>query len=274
MARGFPPPTGAPTRSATAAALGLGQGTEVDFADEALRALQREHGDGVRDVIRAENLGGIFGTASGEVGEDAAGADGADANAEGAEIFGHASRKTLKAPFRGAVERAASERIFPREGTDVDDVASAALNHERNDGTGDEKDAFEIGVENVVPIVFGLVLQGTETRIADSRVVDEKSDGTELFFGGLHEGGDVARTGDVGGLREDAIGDGAQGGGGGREGVGVASADGNGSAEAGEFSGDGFSDTTTSAGDQSDATGERFFYSDFGCIGHGNSPLP
>ena len=117
--------------------LGFAEGAEVDFAEEALRALGDEHFYGVGYVFRGENLRGIFwaaGGAAGKVGGYAAWADYADANAVLAKVFGHASGKALEAPFGGAIHSAVPEGVLPGQRGDINDVAGLAFDHAGRDG--------------------------------------------------------------------------------------------------------------------------------------------
>ena len=56
------------------------EGAEVDFADETLRALDGQHGDGVGDVFSSEHFSGVLRPAAREFRGDTAGADSADAD--------------------------------------------------------------------------------------------------------------------------------------------------------------------------------------------------
>src|SRR5579864_8868889 len=126
--------------------LGLLSGTEEDFADEALRGLGEEHGNGVGYVIGLEHFFGVLCGAMRKIGGDGAGANGSDTDAVGAEIFGHAIGEAEQAPFGGAIGSAAGHGIFSGEGADVDDVAAPAREHSGNDGAADEEHSLEIGV--------------------------------------------------------------------------------------------------------------------------------
>ena len=118
----------------------------MDFAEEALRALSGDHGDGVGNVIGGEDFGRVFRTAAGELRGYAAGTDSADADAMDAQVFSHAAAEALQSPLGGAVDAAASEGVFPCQGGDVDNVAGFALDHARYDGARNQEHAFEIGV--------------------------------------------------------------------------------------------------------------------------------
>ena len=69
-----------------------------------------------------------------KLGGYAAWANDADANAVLAQVFRHAGGKALEAPLGGAVDTATGEGVAAGEGTYVDDVAGAALDHRRSDG--------------------------------------------------------------------------------------------------------------------------------------------
>src|SRR5882724_3143224 len=98
-----------PTRSEPSAACarngdpcflsGFGDGAEVHFAEEALRALGGDHGDGVGDVLSGQDFAGVFWAATGKFSGDAAGTDSAYANVVGAQIFRHAAAEALHGPF-------------------------------------------------------------------------------------------------------------------------------------------------------------------------------
>src|SRR5271167_3179636 len=104
------------------------------------------------DVFGGENFGGIFETSAGKFGGHAAGTDDAHADAISAQVFGHAPAQSLESPFGSAIEATTGKGVFSRERTDINDVPAAALNHERGDGAGDQKDAFEVGVEDEIPV--------------------------------------------------------------------------------------------------------------------------
>jgi|SRR5579864_7111434 len=140
---------GAPGRAQeklNASGLGFLGGTEEDFADEALRGLGEEHGDGVGYVIGLEHFLGVLCGAMRKIRGDGAGANGGDADAVGAEIFGHGVAEAEQAPFGGAIGSAARHGVFSGEGADVDDVATRAREHSRDDGAADEEHSLEIGV--------------------------------------------------------------------------------------------------------------------------------
>ena len=85
---------------------------EEDFTDEALRRLGEEHGDRVGYVIGLEHFFGVLCGAMRKIRGDGAGANGSDADAVGAEIFGHAVGEAEQAPFGGAIGSAAGHGIF------------------------------------------------------------------------------------------------------------------------------------------------------------------
>ena len=182
--------------------LGFGDRAKVDFADKALRALSGEHSDGVRNIIGSEDPGRILGASSGEFRGHAAGADDADADTVLAKILGHAAGEALQSPFGGAIQGAAGKGVFSGEGTDIDNVAAAALNHEGSDGAGNEEGALEICIDDAVPILLGFVLHGAKAGVADAGVVDEQGDGTKMGFRGVDERGNIREIGDIGGLRK------------------------------------------------------------------------
>src|SRR5579872_522394 len=127
-------------------ALGFLGGAEEDFADEALGGLGEEHGDGVGHVIGLEHFFCVLCGAMKKIRGDRAGANGGDADAVRAEIFGHAVGEAEQAPFGGAIGSAAGHGVFSGEGTDVDDVAAGAREHSGDDGAANEEHSFEIGV--------------------------------------------------------------------------------------------------------------------------------
>ena len=173
----------------------------MDFADKALRALLNKHGNRVSDIFRGENLRGILGAAAGKLRGHAARADDTDSNAIAPQILSHASCQTHKTPFRGAIHTAAREGVFPGQRTDIDDVAAAALNHERRDGPGDQEDALQVGIDNAVPVTFRFFVRWAESGIADARVVHKDRDGPEMFFRGAHKRGDGLGVRDIRDLR-------------------------------------------------------------------------
>src|SRR6185437_682729 len=138
----------APTKMSRAGrvALGLLGGAEEDFADEALRGLGEEHGDGVGYVIGLEHFFCVLCGAMKKIGGDRAWANGCDADAVSAEVFGHAISEAEQAPFGGAIGSAAGHGVFSSEGTDVDDVATRAREHSGDDGAADEEHSLKIRV--------------------------------------------------------------------------------------------------------------------------------
>ena|SRR6516164_3720571 len=78
---------------------GLSDRSQMHFAEEALRPLEHDQADGVSNIFGREHFCGIFQPSPGKLGCNAAGTDKADADAEGAQVFGHASSQTLKAPL-------------------------------------------------------------------------------------------------------------------------------------------------------------------------------
>jgi len=126
--------------------LGLSHRAQVDFAQEALRALAGDHGDGVSYIARVEDFRRVFRAAAGKFRGHAARAYGAHPNAVSAEVFGHAPAQALQRPFGGAVESTADERVFAGKGRDIDDVARFLLDHAGDDRAGDQEHAFQIGV--------------------------------------------------------------------------------------------------------------------------------
>ena len=197
-----------------------------------------------------------------EAGGYGAGADGADADAIGAQVFGHAIGHAEKSPFGGAVEAASGERIFAGERADVDNVSAAAGNHSGDYGAAGEEHSFQIGVQYSVPVAFGAFVDGAEA--AGAGVVDEEVDGAEMGKGFFDEGGDLGGGGDVGGHGEDVVGFGRrfgrqlgnEAGAGGFERIGIASAYSDARAEFGEAFGDGEADAAAGSGDESDVSGE------------------
>src|SRR6185437_14759596 len=81
------------------AALRLLGGAEEDFADEALGGLGEEHGDGVGYVIGLEHFFCVLCGAMKKIRGDRAWANGCDADAVSAEVFGHAVGEAQQAPF-------------------------------------------------------------------------------------------------------------------------------------------------------------------------------
>jgi hypothetical protein len=75
--------------------LGFAKRPEMDFAEEALRALGDDHFHSVGHVIGGENFRGIFRAARGKICGHTAGTDHTDANAMFAKVFGHAGGKAL-----------------------------------------------------------------------------------------------------------------------------------------------------------------------------------
>ena len=71
----------------------------MHFADEALRALQRDHADGVSHILGRQHFCGIFQRSSRKLCRYTAGANQTDADPEAAQVFGHASGQALKAPL-------------------------------------------------------------------------------------------------------------------------------------------------------------------------------
>src|SRR5258708_39924628 len=126
--------------------LRLGEGAELDFAQEALRALGGDHGDGVGDVLRGEDFAGVFRPAAGKFSGHAARADGADANAVSAQILGHAAAEALYGPLRRAIKAAAGEGVFAGQRTDIDDVAGLARPPSGNNRAGNQEQTLQIGV--------------------------------------------------------------------------------------------------------------------------------
>ena len=179
--------------------LGFAQRAKMDFAEEALRALGDNGGDGVSDIFGAQHFRRVFGAAAGKFGGYAARANHADADAMFTKIFGHTSGESEDAPFRSAINAAAGKGIFSCEGTDVNDIAATAADHGRHNGAGNEKNAFEIGIQHAIPIGICLFMGGTEE--SDAGVVDEDGDGAERRFRLCDEAGDFGRFGDVGDLR-------------------------------------------------------------------------
>ena len=86
------------------------------FGKEAFAAASRGMGetkiDGVSDIVCGEDFGGIFAAAAGKFGEDAAWADGADADAHGSQVFRHAATETLQGPLGGAIDAASREGVL------------------------------------------------------------------------------------------------------------------------------------------------------------------
>src|ERR1700752_356281 len=126
--------------------LRFGQRPHMHFADKALRALQHEHGYRVRHVFWGERFCWIFGSTAGKLRGHAPGTNDAHADPVATQVFRHTPAQSLKPPLGCAVQPATGESIFSRERTDIDDVSAPALNHERADGTGHQKNALEVGV--------------------------------------------------------------------------------------------------------------------------------
>ncbi len=152
----------------------------MKLAQEAPRALRDDGFDGVGHVFGAQQLGGILGSARGKFRRDAARANHADANAMFPEIFRHASGETDNTPFGGAINAAAGEGAFARQGADIDDVARAAADHRRRHRPREEKDTFEIGGHYPIPIALGFFMR--RAKQADAGIVDEDGDETERSF--------------------------------------------------------------------------------------------
>lgn len=217
-----------------------------------------DHFYGVGYVFRGENLGGIFWATCGAGGKAsgyAAGANDADANAVLSEIFGHAGGKALKAPFGGAIDAAAGEGIAASERADVDDVAGAALDHCRDNRAGDEKNAFEICVQDAVPVGFGFFVGWTEE--ADAGVVDEDRDWAKRSLGLVHEGGYISGARDVSELRVDGRAGFFQLSFRGGKRLCIAAADCDAGTEFGKSERDGAADAAIAASDESNCSEER-----------------
>ena len=97
------------------AALRLLCRTNQHFADERLRLLGDQHGDGMGNVFRLQHLLRVFAAAPRtEVGVHRAGTDDADANVVAAQLFRNAVAEPVQSPLRRRIGRAARQRdSFP-----------------------------------------------------------------------------------------------------------------------------------------------------------------
>ena len=92
--------------------LGLLGRAEEDFADEALGGLGEQHGDGVGYVIGLEHFFCVLCGAMKKIRGDRAWANGCDADAVSAEVFGHAISEAEQAPFGCAIGSAPGHGIL------------------------------------------------------------------------------------------------------------------------------------------------------------------
>src|SRR5882762_7378557 len=137
---------------------------KVNLAKEASRALRDNGFHGVGNIFGAQYFRRVFWAAAREFRGDAARTNHTDADAVFAEIFRHAAGKTDDTPFGGAIDAAASEGVFARQRTDVDDVARTPADHGRHDSAREEEDAFKIGVQHAIPIGLGFFMSRAEQR--------------------------------------------------------------------------------------------------------------
>ena len=138
----------------------------------------------------------------------------------------------------------------------MDDVAAAAGDHGRGNGSRNQEDALQVSVKDALPVVFGFFVNGAKAGAANAGVVDEDRDGAEFRFGGLHERCDVTGAGYVEGLTADFRAGRRQLRGGFFEHLRVASAKTDGCTELCELRGNGFADAAAAAGYERDVTRE------------------
>src|SRR6266446_3181408 len=239
------------------------QRAHVDFTDKTARALRDDSLHGVGHILRTERPGRVLGGTAGEFRGGAAGTNHADTNSVIAEIFGHTTGKTDDSPFGGAINAAVGEGVFARQGTDVDNIAGAAADHGGHDGSGNEKDALQVGVVNAVPFFLGLLMSGTEE--ANASVIHENGDRSESGFCFRDKAGDIRGKSHVGNRRENANAGVAKRLGGVRERRAIPAADGHGGSERSKTLCDGAAYAAAGAGNQRHAAGEQFLFGGY-CI--------
>lgn len=200
-------------------------------------------GDGLGGAEPGEHFGGLPHLAV-EVGDDEAGGDGIDGDAVLAPFGGEGAREAGERALGHAVDGDEGNAIGTEEAGDVEDTAAlAAGDHVGADALGEAGDAMEVGGEDVVVFLFGVVLEA----FADIGATDVDEDGVGMSGGGLIEAlgvfhvegkpsGIPAGVGELGGF--------------GREGRAGAGGEDGSRASGGESAGDGEADTAAGAGDE------------------------
>lgn len=200
--------------------MGAGEEAAIDIeglAGDEIGEFHAEEGDGAADVHggadAAEGSGG--GPSAGVVTGlflcafdfDGAGGDAVDADAVFAEFDGGDFGELFHAALGGGVVDEAREGDLVAAGADIDDAAAAIVLHDTGGLLGAEEAALEVGIEDVVPLLFGEF----EERFPglDAGVIDEDIEAAVIgddFGEHRLDGGGIAdvSVGDGGGDAEGA----------------------------------------------------------------------
>ena len=136
-------------------------------------------------------------------GDDGAGSDVVDGDAEGAELDGEIMHHHAHAALAAAVGGEAGEGHVFVDGADINDAAwFFGVAETADEGLSEEVGAAEIdGHLAVVVLFFGIPEVGADF---EARVIDEDVGGAELGPGGVDELAEVVHFGDVG-LDDDGL---------------------------------------------------------------------
>ncbi|EGE56495.1 hypothetical protein RHECNPAF_6420040 [Rhizobium etli CNPAF512] len=130
------------------------------------------------------------------VGFDDAGAEGVDGNLFDRDFLRQALGDADDAHFRGGVVRGVDEAVAGLAGGGVDDAAAAlVLAHSGNGLLGAEEDALGVNGHDLVPFVFGHVLDAGDGD--DAGILDRDIDRPEFLFGGIVERFDARLVCDI-----------------------------------------------------------------------------
>jgi hypothetical protein len=164
---------------------GLVDRVDQHVGDDHVRRPAGDPGDDVGDVARLQRghpvVDGVRGRLvaveadEGELGLHHARVDLADPDATAQHVHAHATGDPLDSGLGRAVHGPAGVDLAPGVGTDVDDVAGAALDHAREDAARDVEEAPHVGVQHPVPVVGIVGLDGAAPG-GQPGVVDEDVD--------------------------------------------------------------------------------------------------
>src|SRR5690606_19443362 len=132
-----------------------------------------------------------------------AGVDAGDADALGEVVGGHGEGEGVHRALAGGVQGALRQPGGGRDRAGVDDRGVAGGAQQRQRGAGGAHDAQHVDVEDAVPLLVRVVLDGAGG--ADARVVDEDVQAAEVFAGLAHGRAHRGVVPHVGGVGADAV---------------------------------------------------------------------